>query len=70
MNKELIKKIDDLLSKNERVIVAIDGFCTAGKTTLSNKLKELYNANIFHCDDFFLKKNQKTEQREKEIGLN
>ena len=37
---ELVKnRIDLLLQSQDRVIVAIDGCCTSGKTTLAGKLE-------------------------------
>ena len=41
-------KIDMLLGEKDFVIVAIDGKCTSGKTTLASKLAELYDCNVFH----------------------
>ena len=70
MNKSLIEKIQELLSKKECVILAIDGFCTAGKTTLANDLKKELDANVFHADDYFLRSSQKTKKRLNEIGGN
>ena len=49
------KQIDELLTQKETVIVAIDGKCTSGKTTLASKLAEIYDCNVFHMDDFFLR---------------
>ena len=41
-------KIDVLLGEKDFVIVAIDGKCTSGKTTLASKLAEIYD-----CTDVF-----------------
>ncbi|MBE5962064.1 MAG: hypothetical protein E7256_11920 [Lachnospiraceae bacterium] len=51
-------------------MVAIDGKCGAGKTTLGNFLKEVFDCNVFHMDDFFLQNEQRTECRLKEVGGN
>ena len=64
------KKIDELLTQKETVIVAIDGKCTSGKTTLASKLAEIYDCNIFHMDDFFLRTEQRTPDRFAEVGGN
>ena len=56
-------KIDELLKLKERVIVAIDGPCASGKTTLAGKLAELYDCNVLHMDDFFLRPEQRTPER-------
>lgn len=65
----LFTKIDDLL-KNAPVIFAIDGGSASGKSTLSKMLSELYDANVFHIDDFFLRPEQRTKERLGEIGGN
>ena len=63
-------KIDMLLGEKDFVIVAIDGKCTSGKTTLASKLVELYDCNVFHMDDFFLRPEQRTPERFAEVGGN
>ena len=62
--------INQLLSQEKQVIIAIDGSCTAGKTTLSAALAEIYDCNIFHMDDFFLRPEQRTQERFDEAGGN
>ena len=52
------------------VVVAIDGKCTSGKTTLASKLAEIYDCNVFHMDDFFLRPEQRTPERFAEVGGN
>ena len=63
-------QIDALLEEKELVIVAIDGKCTSGKTTLASKLAEIYDCNVFHMDDFFLRPEQRTPERFAEVGGN
>ena len=68
---ELVKSyIDALLTKKERVIVAIDGSCGAGKTTLAGMLAAHYGCDLFHMDDFFLRPEQRTPTRYAETGGN
>lgn len=56
---------------NHPFVVAIDGMCGSGKTTLGNLLKANYpNSNLFHMDDYFLQPHQRTEERHTEIGGN
>ena len=62
--------IQQLLSEKETVIVAIDGNCTSGKTTLASQLAANYDCNVFHMDDFFLRPEQRTPARFAEIGGN
>lgn len=66
----VVKQIDGLLTQKDAVIVAIDGKCTSGKTTLASKLAELYDCNVFHMDDFFLRPEQRTPERFAEVGGN
>ena len=63
-------QINMLLEEKNFVIVAIDGKCTSGKTTLASKLAELYDCNVFHMDDFFLRPEQRTPARFAEVGGN
>ncbi len=67
---EILTEIDIILKTKESVIVAIDGRCASGKTTLASKLQEKLNCNVIHLDDFFLRPEQRTEERFAEIGGN
>ena len=55
---------------DEPLIVAIDGRCGSGKTTLGEYLEQVFNCNLFRMDDFFLRMEQRTPQRLKETGGN
>ena len=63
MYDKMIEKIENLLKNKENVIIAIDGRCASGKTTISEKLKEKFDCNVIHMDDFFLQPWQRTEKR-------
>ncbi len=52
------------------VFVGIDGMCATGKTTLGYYLKEQFDCNLFHMDDFFLPAYKRTPERLSEIGGN
>ena len=54
----------------ERILIAIDGSCTSGKSTLAELLTRELDANLFHMDDFFLRPEQRTAARLAEIGGN
>ena len=66
----VIKKIDALLKEKDFVIVAIDGKCTSGKTTLASELAQIFDCNVFHMDDFFLRPVQRTPERFAQVGGN
>ncbi len=62
--------MDRLLESKDKIIIAIDGKCNSGKTTLARKLSECYNCNVIHMDDFFLRPEQRTAERFAEVGGN
>jgi len=64
------QNIDRLLQEKARVLVAIDGSCAAGKSTLADQIAALYDCNLFHMDDFFLRPEQRTPERFAEPGGN
>lgn len=54
----------------ESILIAIDGKCASGKSTLGFYLQKEFDANLFHMDDFFLQKHQRTKERLAEVGGN
>ena len=83
---EITFKIEDIASRKAQVLVAIDGRCASGKTTVAGALADLLNAdpaqkhscdaafplrcNLIHMDDFFLRPQQRTPERFAEPGGN
>ena len=63
-------RLIDIKSQRGPLIVAIDGRCASGKTTLGNLLAKLYDCNVFHMDDFFLQPQQRTADRLMQPGEN
>lgn len=64
IDPELKSQIDRLQkSDKERIVIALDGRCAAGKSTLAEELSSLYNCNVFHMDDFFLRPEMRTKER-------
>ena len=55
---------------NCRLVVGIDGNAAAGKTTLAQCLRELFDCECIHMDDFFLPPALRSEERLREIGGN
>ena len=68
--EQIRNRIDPLLATGKQVLIAIDGNCTAGKTTLAAALAKEYDCNVFHMDDFFLRPEQRTQARYAEAGGN
>ncbi len=52
------------------LLVAIDGRCGAGKTSLAALLQEETGCNVIHMDHFFLQPEQRTKERMQEPGGN
>jgi uridine kinase len=68
--KLLSGSIDEALKQKQRVIMALDGRCAAGKTTLAKKLSKKYAAAVIHMDDFFLPAALRRPERFQELGGN
>jgi len=52
-------------------MIALDGMCASGKTTLAGKMKERYpELAVIHMDDFFLQPQMRTPGRLSEPGGN
>ncbi|HCA33661.1 MAG TPA: uridine kinase [Lachnospiraceae bacterium] len=70
---EVIKADAALLLKEKHdgpVIIAIDGRCGSGKTTLGKFVGERFGWTLVHMDDFYLQPFQRTGQRYKTPGEN
>ena len=70
MYTDLKAQLALLLQSGKQIVVAIDGNCTAGKTTLARLLEQEYDCNVFHMDDFFLRPEQRTAERYAQPGGN
>ena len=66
----LLAKIEAEISKRSPALIAIEGGSASGKTTLSQLLSRVYDCNVFHMDDFFLRPEQRTEERFAQAGGN
>ena len=67
---ENLVKIINGLPKDKPLIIGIDGRCAAGKTTLAANLQAETGCAVFHMDDFFLRPEQRTEERLQAAGEN
>ena len=52
-----------LRTDKPRLLIAIDGRCATGKTTLAGQLAAQFDCSVFHMDDFFLRPHQRTGER-------
>lgn len=51
-------------------MVAIEGGAAAGKSTLAARLEQIFDCNVWHLDDFYLRPEQRTAERLSEVGGN
>lgn len=64
----LFRAADRLLRQKGRAVLAIDGNSGSGKSSLARLLQGIYGCPIIHMDDFFLRPEQRTEERLAEVG--
>jgi len=60
---EIFTSIDALMREKESVVVAIDGDCGSGKSTLSAMLANVYDCSVIPIDHFFLRGEQRNPER-------
>lgn len=70
IQQQLQARIDRLLCDGKAHIIAIDGRCASGKTTLAAALRQHYGCNVIPMDHFFLRPEQRTDQRLRTPGEN
>ena len=66
----LIRRAEALLREKGRAVIAIDGRCGSGKTTLAGRLAARWDCTLLHADDFFLRPEQRTPARLAQPGGN
>lgn len=66
----LIRTLDSSLRENASLVLAIDGNCASGKTTLSRLLAMYFDCNVIPMDDFFLPPGLRTPERLAQPGGN
>lgn len=59
----IVKYIELFLKDHDKIVIAIDGMCGSGKTTLAQEINSFFNGNIIHMDDYFLPLEKRTEER-------
>jgi uridine kinase len=67
---DLLFAIHRKMKEVPRVVVAIDGRCASGKTTIAQYIEQIFEAETIHMDDFFLPGPMRTPERMQEIGGN
>ncbi len=74
MNQAILSAVTGLIQKQlqeqGRCVVAIDGRCASGKTTLAARLQDVLQCGVVHMDHFFLRTEQRTAERLNQPGGN
>ena len=63
-------QIDKMLAENSHLLIAIEGGAAAGKSTFGALLRRVYDCNLFHMNDFFLRPKQRSAARYRRPGGN
>ncbi len=66
----LFSNIEKMRKAQDFFVIAIDGRCGAGKSTLASKISTFYGFDLIHADDFFLPFEMRTQSRLLECGGN
>ena len=66
----IMEKAASLRREEGPLVIALDGRCASGKTTLAGRLRELMDCAVFHMDDYFPRPEQRTERRLSAPGSN
>lgn len=66
----LFRELEQLRDRGERAVVAIEGRCASGKSTLAAEIGRRLGLTVVHMDDFFLRPGQRTGERLAQPGGN
>ncbi len=67
---EILAELSKISQNKNHAVLAIDGYCASGKSTLADIFSNALNARLIHMDDFFLPPEKRTQQRLNEAGGN
>ncbi len=70
IKEKIIQEISSSQADKGQLLVAIDGRCGSGKTTLAGLLQKELACELIHMDDFYLRPEQRTAQCGAEPGGN
>ena len=70
LTARILREIKQRSVENHPFLVALDGRCASGKTTLAARLQAACGCGVVHLDDFFLRPEQRTKERYETPGEN
>jgi uridine kinase len=68
--RQIELSVQQILQEKNCAYIAIDGRCAAGKSTLAAALEQVLGCHVAHMDDFFLRPEQRTQERLSKPGEN
>ncbi len=68
--ENIIEKMEEIFCQKGHCMIALDGRCASGKSTLGELIAEKTGASLVHMDDFFLRPEQRTAKRYATPGEN
>lgn len=68
--EKILREIERRKTPGRPFLVALDGRCASGKTTLAARLQAACGCGVVHLDDFFLRPEQRTKERYATPGEN
>lgn len=66
----IVSQAEELLGKQDRVVIAVDGKSGTGKSHLSKLIKACLSCSVVHMDDFFLPLEKRDARRLSFVGGN
>ena len=63
MADRILREAERRAAEARPVLIALDGRCASGKTTLAARLQAACGCGVVHLDDFFLRPEQRTQER-------
>lgn len=67
---DVLLRVQELYERGERAVIALEGRCASGKSTLGARIGALFGAYVFHTDDYFLPSYIRTPSRMTQPGGN
>lgn len=63
MLNEIVQLTEKKIRLRGSCVIAIDGRCGSGKTTIAKLLTQYFDCNVFHADDFYIPMEKREEGR-------
>lgn len=68
--EKVFATVEKLIKAKPCALIAVDGPCASGKTTLAKIIAKKFDAQVIHTDEFFLPPEMRTAERLSQAGGN